>query len=169
MEPAAVLVAAFEIEALRAVSVLEGFIGGFKVGIGLANREPACAGVEPDVENVGFLAEGLASAMHTGSVDRQQGGGIRGVPGLDAFAFKEVNDGAVKGRVEDGLLAAFAHEYGDVGAPDALPPDAPVGPRGDHVGDAFLAPGRVPAHFVDLVNGELAIGGLGAVGALDGG
>src|ERR1700676_3942610 len=120
MEPAAMLIPAFEIEAFRAASALEGLVGGLKLGIGLANGEPACAGVEPDVENVGFLAKGLASAMNTGGAARQQGGRIRGVPGLDAFTFKEADDGPIECRVEDGLLAAFAHEYRDRNAPDAL-------------------------------------------------
>ncbi len=62
VEPAAVLIAAFEIEglrcrALRAFLVLEGLIDGAQVGVGFADGEPACAGVEPDVEDVGFLAE----------------------------------------------------------------------------------------------------------------
>ena len=68
--------------------------------------------------------------------------------------------------VDDGLVAAFAQEDGDGHAPDALAADAPVGAGGDHVGDAFFAPGRVPDDLVDFFDGELAEGGFGTVGAL---
>ena len=42
------------------------------------------------------------------------------------------------------LVALLAEEDGDRHAPDALAGDAPVGARGDHVGDALFAPGRIP-------------------------
>ncbi len=57
-----------------------------------------------------------------------------------------------------GLLQLVAQEHGDRHAPDALPRDAPVGTRGDHVGDALLAPGRVPLHFLDFVERAAAQG-----------
>src|ERR1035437_6176520 len=81
--------------------------------------------------------------------------------------FEQLHDLAIECRIEDGLLAAFAQEDGNGHAPDALAADAPVGARGYHVGDALLAPGRVPDDLVDLLNGLLAKSGLCAVGARD--
>ncbi len=63
-----------------------------------------------------------------------------------------------------GLAALVAEEDGDGDAPDALAGDAPVGAGGDHVGDALFAPGGVPDDLLDLVEGALAEGGVGAFG-----
>src|SRR6202012_5808282 len=60
-------------------------------------------------------------------------------------------------------MALLAHEDGKRHAPDALARDAPVGPLGDHVGDAVFAPRRVPDHALDLVERALAEGGCGSV------
>ena len=89
------------------------------------------------------------------------------MPGFDAFAVEHVHDFAVERGIEDGLLAVFAQEDRDGDAPDALAADAPVRACSHHVGDSILAPFRVPDHLVDLLNGELAEGGFGAVGAVD--
>ncbi len=89
---------------------------------------------------------------------RKQVGDGRGVPGFGAFAVEEVDDLAIERGVDDRLAAGFAQEDGDGHAPDALAADAPVGARGDHVGDALLAPGRIPDDLVDLFDGELAEG-----------
>ncbi len=170
VEPAAMLVASFEIQnfpRMLAVLVLESCISVLELRIGFADCKPACAGVEPDVENIGFLAEILAAAICAGSAGGEQSGYVGGMPGLNAFALYEVDEGAVERGVDDRLIALRAHEDGDGHAPDALAADAPVGARGDHVGDALLAPGWVPDDFVDLFNGQLAVGGLGAVLALD--
>ena len=160
------LVAAFEIEALGACRFLEGIVCVLQVGVGFADGEPAGAGVEPDVEDVGFFAEGGAAAVRAfvPAGSRSAIGG--GVPGFGAFALEEVDDFAVERGVDDGLVAAFAHEDGDGHAPDALAADAPVGAGGDHVGDAFFAPGGIPDDLVDFFDGELAVGCFRAVGAL---
>src|SRR5208337_3115099 len=66
------------------------------------------------------------------------------------------------------LAAALAEKDGNGYAPDSLPRDAPVGPRGDHVGNTVLAPRRVPFHLPDLLQGAAAQGALGlAQGILD--
>ena len=90
------------------------------------------------------------------------------MPGFGAFAFEQVDDFAIECRVDDRLVAAFAHEDRDRHAPDALAADAPVGARGDHVGDAFLAPRGIPDDLVDFFDRQLAVGGFGSVGALHG-
>ena len=62
------------------------------------------------------------------------------------------------------LVAAFALEHRDGHAPDALARDAPVGTRGDHVGDALFAPRRIPLDLADLF--QRAAAQRSAVGSL---
>ena len=57
------------------------------------------------------------------------------------------------------FVALLAQKDRDGHAPDALARDAPVGPGGDHVGDALLAPCRIPDHLLDLIERPLAEGG----------
>src|SRR5271166_2505679 len=52
------------------------------------------------------------------------------------------------GRIAHKFAAAFALEHGNGHTPDALARDAPVGPAGNHVGDALLAPGGVPLFYL---------------------
>ncbi len=166
------LVAALQIQGLRATVVLEVRVDGVEFAVGLADGEPTDAGVEPDVENVGFFSEARAGVRASGGVLRlqlfgEQILGNAGVPGFRALAVKEVDDFFVEACVLDGLVALFTEEDSDGHTPDALAGDAPVGTRGDHVGDALFAPGRIPDHLVDLFNGELPVCGLAAVGAVD--
>ena len=76
MEPAALLVATFEVE-----------IGGsFEAGFGVEDGAPACAGIEPDIEDVGFLAEVVAAASGAfGSGGEQRVWGVL-MPGFGSFA-----------------------------------------------------------------------------------
>src|ERR1035437_7741507 len=150
MEPATVLIAAFEVQALRAVLVLEVRVDGFELIIGLADGIPTGAGVEPNVENVGLLAEGLPATVHTSCIGRKQRCRLGRVPRFHAMLLKQLHDLAVKRRIKDGLLAAFAQEYCDGHAPNALAADAPVGARGNHISNALLAPCRVPDNLVDI-------------------
>ncbi len=63
MEPAAMLVAAFGVE----------IGGGAELGFEVEDSVPACAGFEPDVEDVGFFAEFFVAAGGTCCAFRQQG------------------------------------------------------------------------------------------------
>ena len=74
---------------------------------------------------------------------------------------EQVDDELVDRRVFQRLAALAAKEDGDGHAPDALTRDAPVGTGGDHVGNAFLAPGGVPGDSLDFFEGSLAEGGDG--------
>ena len=56
VEPAAMLVAAFGVE-----------VGG-EVAFGLEDSVPACAGLEPDVEDVGLFTEFFVAARAAGCV-----------------------------------------------------------------------------------------------------
>ena len=153
VEPAAVLVAAFGVEVG----------GGVEFGFDVEDGVPACAGLEPDVEDVHLFAE-LGVAAGAGGACGEEGGGVVGVPGVGAFFVEEVDDAFVDGVVVEGLVALVAEEDGDGDAPDALAGDAPVGTGGDHVGDALFAPGGVPDDLLDLVEGALAEGGGDAFG-----
>jgi hypothetical protein len=85
----------------------------------------------------------VAAGFAGGSRREDLFGGV-GVPGVGAFAHEERDDEFVDGWVVEGRGAFAAEEDGDGDAPDALAGDAPVGAGGDHVGDAFFAPGGVP-------------------------
>ncbi len=153
VEPAAVLVSALGVE-----------VGGeVEFGLEVEDGVPACAGLEPDVEDVHLLAE-LFVAAGAGCAFGQEGGCVVDVPGVGAFFFEEIDDAVVDGLIVERLVALLAEEDSDGDAPDALAGDAPVGAGGDHVGDALLAPGGIPDDCGDLVEGALAEGGLGAVG-----
>src|ERR1035441_7908001 len=99
------------------------------------------------------------STCFAGGAGREDFFGGSDVPGVGGLAHEERDDEFVDGGVVERLAALAADEdvYGD--APDALAGDAPVGTSGDHVGDPFLAPGRVPFDGLDLVEGALAEGG----------
>ncbi len=78
----------------------------------------------------------------------QQRVGSGGVPNLGALFGKKLQNALIQDAIHQRLVAAFAKEDRDGDAPNALARDAPVRPRGDHVGDALLAPCRVPFHAV---------------------
>ena len=154
-EPAAVLVAAFGVEVGAGVWIAGGLL---RVGVEVEDGVGAGAGLEPDVEDVHLFAElGVAAGLAGGSGGQDLFGGVD-VPGVGGLFDEEVDDEFVDGGVFEGLAAFAAEEDGDGDSPDALAGDAPVGAGGDHVGDAFLAPGWVPGDAVDFVEGALAEG-----------
>src|SRR5216683_2858531 len=136
--------------------------GPVQFGLEVEDGVPACAGLEPDVEDVHLLAELFVAAGALRSPG-QECGCVVDVPGVGAFFFEEIDDALVDGLVVERGMALLAEEDRDGYAPDALAGDAPVGARGDHVGDSLLAPGGVPDDLGDLVEGALTEGGLGAL------
>ena len=83
MEPAAVLVAAFEVE----IGEASGYSGS-----AAQQRQLARAGLEPDVEDVHFLAERRAAAIaHFGPGGTRASASWR-VPGIGAFAREQFDD-----------------------------------------------------------------------------
>src|SRR5207244_9295109 len=108
----------------------------------------AAARIEPDVEDVGLLAEPLAAAPGAPGGRRQQLRLAAEIPLLDAPPLAEeaghVLDHAL---VQQELAAALTVERHDRHAPHALARERPVGPVRDHVEDALLAPGRDPLHL----------------------
>src|ERR1700722_8207869 len=148
VEPASVLVAALGVE-----------VGGeVKLGFEVEDGVPACAGFEPDVEDVHLFAKFFVAAGEAGSAFGNKRGGFVNVPGVGALFFEEFDDALVDDLVVEGFAAFVAEEDGDGNAPDALAGDAPVRAGRDHVGDALFAPGGIPDDLLDLVEGALAEG-----------
>ena len=113
----------------------------------------ARSGVEPDVENVVFLAEFVATALGTSRVGAEQFGGAARVPDVGGVFGKLAHDRVEVAAIGERVAALLAIEDGDRDAPHALARDAPVGAHGDHVGDALLAPGGVPGDALDGLQG----------------
>src|SRR5205823_9666013 len=105
---------------------------------------------EPDVEDVALLAELAAAALRARLARREKLAGRMLVPGVGPFLAEEVRHPLEELRGGDRLAALLAIENGDRHAPQPLARDAPVGAVLHHAADAFLAPGGVPLHFLDL-------------------
>ncbi len=86
-----------------------------------------------------------------------------GVPGVGRVLLEHVRHVARELGAQQHLAAALAVEGRDRHAPQPLARDAPVGPGGDHVVDALLAPGGQPAALRDRRKRALAQRGLALV------
>ena len=134
LEPAAVLVGAFQVE-----------VGGHRQLVALLeHRIVGDAGVEPDVEDVGDLGVALR-------VVAEQLLGVQVEPGVDAVLLHPFGHFLDQTRgVRVRLGGGAVHEQGDRHAPGALPGDTPVRAVAQHAFDARLAPLRQPLHLVHL-------------------
>src|SRR6202034_3409360 len=104
---------------------------------------PAGAALEPDIEDVHLFAKlHDGSTSSTGRIRRQKRERIVLVPSVRSFLREQRDDALVDGFVVEGLMALLAKEHRDRHTPDELPGETPVGPCGDHVGDALFSPGR---------------------------
>ena len=159
-EPAAMLVAALGVEVGAGIGVV-GLL--LDIGVEVDDGVGAGAGVEPDVEHVHLLAE-VGVAADAGGSGGEDFFRRADEPGVGGLAHEEGDDGFIDFGRAKGLSALAAEEDGDGDAPHLLAGDAPVGAGEDHVGDALLSPGGVPCDGLDLVDGALAEGGVGAVG-----
>ena len=146
MEPAAVLVAALEVHVGRPA----------QPGPPRQDGRVRGAGVEPDVEDVLLLLELRPAALRAGESRGQEVLRLARPPGVGAVRLEQVGHAARDLRREQRGRAALAVEGGDGHAPEPLARDAPVGAGRDHVADALLAPGRVPADLGDGVERALA-------------
>src|ERR1700748_384086 len=112
MEPPAVLVAALGIEVA----------GEAQLGLRFQNGCPACAGVDPDIEDVGLAAELGAAAAGCRTLHAAGQELLRRpvVPGVGAMLLEELDDARIcVGRLER-LIAFPTEEERDGHAPDAL-------------------------------------------------
>ena len=141
LEPAAVLVAALEVEVGGPAEVLPVVEDG-----GVART-----GVEPYVHDVGVLAQMLAFALRAYSEVADKLFGRHRPPAVAAVLAHLLRDAAHAVAREDDLAAVLAVEGRYRNAPRALAADAPVGAVAHHVRDAVLAPVGYPFYFVDAL------------------
>src|ERR1051325_11808374 len=123
MKPAAELVSAFHIQ-----------VGGPRQArFPAEHRKVASAGIEPDIQNVLFLAElcrAAVAALRPGW--KKLRGGLH-VPSISSFPCKYLNDVRERMVIREKLITFCAIEHHNRHAPDALPRDAPVRPRREHI------------------------------------
>ncbi len=91
------LVAALQIKNFDRLTVfgftlLEISVMPLQVRVGLRNRQPACAGVKPHIENVGFLPEALAAAVCALRALRHNVSDIRRMPRLRALVLEQLDN-----------------------------------------------------------------------------
>ncbi len=134
MEPAAMLVGAFEIERGRPL----------QIGPLLQDEAMRRAAVEPDVDDVDDLVVILGGIVVAEEILR-----IRGEPDIGALALDRRGDAVDDPLVAQRLAGLLVGEDGDRHAPGALTRDAPIGTALDHRLNAVLALGRNPARVVD--------------------
>ena len=141
LEPAAVLVRAFEIEV--GGPALLGPFAAFE------REDMGAAAVEPDVEDV-------ADALIIGgvAVGAEQGCGIVVAPGVDPAGADRLDDALVDQGIDQQLAGLAVDEQSNRNAPGALAADHPVGAALDHRSDAVLALGRHEMGVADGVEGE---------------
>src|SRR5207249_11005005 len=126
MEPAAILVGAFEIN-------VGGPLGTFQY------RQIRRAGIEPDVENVIFLAP-FCGATGTLCPRGEQFFRRVLVPGVGAFLFKPFDDIAQSFEIFEARATTFTIKNDDRHAPEALAGDAPIRALLNHFAHAGFAP-----------------------------
>ena len=110
------------------------------IGVEVEDRVGAGARLEPDVEDVHLFAEFGVTALFTGCFGWQDFFRRVDVPGVGGFALEEFDYEFIYRWIFEWRGAFAAEEDGNGDSPDALAGDAPVGTRGDHVGDAVLSP-----------------------------
>ena len=123
-------------------------IGTPELGSAHEDRTAGRTGVDPDIEGVLALADGL----RTRPVGRPASGPQRldrsGEPHVGAFALDPVGGLADNARIEEGLARRIV-EGRDGHTPGALAGDAPVGPGLHGALDAVLAPVGDPVHRIN--------------------
>ena len=134
VEPAAMLIGAFEVEIHRKWNHIR------------AQRGQAVmddARVEPHVHDVvAFFVDERLVAEQLARIQRE--------PGLDAALFNQLRDPLQQFRgLRMRLARLLVHEHRKRHAPGTLARDAPVRASLDHAGDALLAPVWQPAHLAD--------------------
>ena len=161
LEPAAVLVGAFQVhDAVAAAVALAADAGELREGLRVLQGEGVGgAGIEPHVENVGHLLP-VGRIVDEPSEEALLRAGLE--PGVGALLGDGLADARHQlvrlgeaGRWGD-LPRLLVHEHGDGHAPGALARDHPVGPGFDHAAQPVLARGRHELGFLDGLQGGLA-------------
>ena len=116
----------------------------------------ARSGIEPDVENVVLFGELRRAALLADGPGGHQFGGGAFEPDVGRVLFEKIDHAVEDLAIGQRFAAGRTIEDDDRHAPDALARDAPVGPAGDHVRDAFFAPLGNPFDAFDGVERALA-------------
>ena len=114
MKPAAILVAAFDIE----------ISGPMEAVLFCENGEMARSGIKPNVENVVFFGEFVVATGGTAGFGRKKFSGGAFVPDVRGMSTEKIDNAAEEGNVGERVLAFIAIEDRDWDAPDALARDA---------------------------------------------
>src|SRR5580704_1938005 len=146
MEPAAILIAAFQIHVRRPRQMVRLSKHG----------QVTRAGIEPDIENVSLFAKRRPAAFRALRARSGQLLCALRIPDVGGLLADQSDDAIEDLAVGQRLSAALAIEHDDGHAPRALTGYAPVRPGRDHVGDALLAPGRRPLYLLDGLERALA-------------
>ena len=117
MEPAAVLVGAFQIQRRRPLQVVAAF----------QHERMRAAGIKPDIENVGDLLE-VIGVIAVAKKSRWVGS----EPGVGAFCLESVDDAVHDALVAKRLAAFLVDEYRDRHPPGPLARYTPIGAGFDH-------------------------------------
>src|SRR3989442_1546336 len=145
VEPAAVLVGAFQVEIRRPP-----FLPG-RLAPRLEDRRVAHAGLEPDVQDVALFVEVAPAALRAGRASRQEISGLPFEPDVRAVLLDQLGDMLDDRRRDQDLAASRAHESRNRHAPYTLAGEAPVRPVLDHAVDAIAAARRGPSYYVGLL------------------
>ena len=130
LEPAAVLIAAFEVDVSRPRQ--------FRTH--RQHRLVTRAGVEPDIEDVHLALERAVTAFRAGQARRHEFLGRPFVPGVRAVALEDRGGAFDDLRTRHRFAAGGAVERRNRHSPRALARDAPVRPVDEHVVDAIVSP-----------------------------
>ena len=164
MEPAAMLVGAFEIHHGIGAAVALAPDAGEAGKCSGSSSTKAC--VEPESNQTSRMSSTFSHSLALYSGSRKRARRAGGVPGVGAFLLESIGDALVDALVLedfDRAVVVLAHEHGDRHAPGALARDHPVGLAHHHAGDAVLAGGRHPARLLDGFERAVAqrVAGLG--------
>ena len=143
MEPAAMLVGAFEIEVGRP----------FELGIALEREDVRAARVEPDVEDVRHLLVILGLVLVA-----EEALGRAFEPHVGAFGAEGVDHAAHHLGIAQWLAGLLVDEHRDRHAPGALARHAPVRPLLDHAAQPVVAGARHETSRIDRRQRLLAQG-----------
>ena len=162
MKPAAVLVGPFEVHDLvgAAVDHPTDAREARELGRVVQHEGVGRAGIEPHVEDVPHGLPSFGGERSEEAIPRA----VR-VPGVGAFGLERRDDAGVDGVILEDLdrpIGLRPGEDRDRHTPGALARHHPVGPVGNHAGDAVLAGGGDPAGLLDGVEREGPQGGVGA-------
>src|SRR5712672_4810699 len=113
------------------------------------------AGIEPDIENVIFLAPLGCSAGALSSGGQEFLGSVP-VPGVRAFFFKPTHHVAQRLVIFEARPAGLTIKNDDWHAPEALARNSPVWALFNHVVHAIFAPSGNPLNVADFVERFLA-------------